>query len=145
MISRLPARFADPCGLRPTARVPPGQGAGRVAFFEQENQRRSPCKLKLRDPVGFATQGLRRKNCLEMEQREVTTASVAMRVLQCKMFVNSKTNCSMMTRMTLTTPQSLGCSVKAMEALLRKSLANNEVSSLHVTLLPSWFLLQHVS
>ena len=45
----------------------------------------------LRDPVGFATQELRRKNYFEMKRKgTVIKASVAMPVLQCKIFVDSE-------------------------------------------------------
>ena len=45
----------------------------------------------MRDPVGFATQELRRKNYFEMKQMgNVTKASVAMSVLQCNMLIDSE-------------------------------------------------------
>ena len=48
-------------------------------------------KWKLRDPEGFATQELRRKNYFEMKKKgKVPKVSLALPVLQCKMFFDSK-------------------------------------------------------
>ena len=45
--------------------------------------------LKLRDPEGFAAQELRRKHYFETKRKgKIPKASVALPVLQCKMFID---------------------------------------------------------
>ena len=59
--------------------------------MNQKNKDAVQAKWKLRDPDGFATQELRRKNYFEMKRKDkVIGPSVAMPVLQFKMFLYSK-------------------------------------------------------
>ena len=75
--------WTPPYSLRPPDKEPE-----ELLSLNQKTKDDLRAKLKLRDPVGFATQELQRKSYLEMKRKgTVTKASVAMPVLQCNMFL----------------------------------------------------------
>ena len=76
--------YAPPYSLRPPDTEPEVWLSLRQKSKDELRE-----KLKLRDPEGFATQGLRRNDYIEMKKiGKVPKVSLALPVLQCKMFID---------------------------------------------------------